>query len=95
MSARVEAAAKTFPGYTEEAQADDLEREINAACRSTVKRILAAADAVMFNDAAIERAAKALNESYTLEWDELPEWAKRDFCNVARTVVAALKEGTE
>jgi hypothetical protein len=39
----VEAAAKTFLGYTPEHEADDLEREINAACRSTAKRILEAA----------------------------------------------------
>jgi len=35
--AAVEAAAKAFPGYTPENEADDLEREINAACRSRAR----------------------------------------------------------
>jgi hypothetical protein len=39
----IEAAARSFAGYTPEDEADDLEREINATCRSTARRILEAA----------------------------------------------------
>ncbi|MDQ0100470.1 hypothetical protein J2T10_000089 [Paenarthrobacter nicotinovorans] len=52
---------------------------------------LAAADAVMFSNEAIERAAKALNAEHAPAWEILPGWVKDDWRKQVRTVVAALK----
>jgi len=80
MNARVEAAAKTFPGYTPEDEADDLEHEINATCRTTVKRILTAADAVMFSESTEAKVAELLYQMRDYTWQVQ-----------ARAVIAALK----
>lgn len=52
---------------------------------------LAAADAVMFSDEAIERAARALNTEHAPAWEILPDWVKDSWREQVRTVVAALK----
>jgi len=65
----VEAAARSFPGYTPEDEADDLEREINAACRSTARRILEAA-APLMTAKALEDAAADIDKG---KWQH-PAW---------------------
>lgn len=58
---------------------------------------LAAADAVMFSEASIERAAKAVHDlgATALSWDERDEELRELYREDARAVVAALKGGTE
>ena len=52
---------------------------------------IAAWEARVFSDEAIERAAKALNAEHSAAWEILPDWVKDDWRKQARVVVAALK----
>ena len=98
MSERVEAAAKTFLGFTPEDRADALEREINAACRSKAKKILTAADAVMFSDESIDRAAAAAFFQDDLgghvrghwTWATIPEEGRNNYRTMVRAVLTAV-----
>ena len=105
MNKRIEAAAKAVYdspaegcsccAYYDHDNDMDAAAEIIGADQRTMlvaQAALDAADAVMFSDEALERAARALNEQYTLEWDKLPEWAREDARRTARAVITALKE---
>jgi hypothetical protein len=43
--------------------------------------------------ATVERAAKALNSEFTLQWEKLPEWVREDERRMVRTVLAAAVKG--
>jgi hypothetical protein len=60
---------------------------------SNARAALEAADAVMFSDEAIERAAKAVHDlgAYAHSWDERAEDLKELYREDARAVIAALK----
>jgi hypothetical protein len=89
----IEAAAATFPGYTPESEADDLEREINAACRAVAKRTLSAAAPYLVREAqaqALEAAAVMIDP------DDSPlflfGWKGR---NLLRDRAAAIRDGDQ
>ena len=94
MSARLEAAAKAMrfrlegvPRNHGWASASEREQFTDDAAKA-----LAAADAEMFSDEAVERAARALNNAFPLNWEKLPEWVREDERKTVRAVIAALKE---
>jgi hypothetical protein len=78
MSARVEAAAKAY-----------FENAGDCTYRDAFRLTLAAADAVMFSEAAIERAAKAVAGDFPWHNNYSPEVVQAH----VRAVVAALREG--
>lgn len=82
MSARVEAASRAFQHSLPYLTYDAATREA-----------LAAADAVMFDDAAVERAAKAMLAAgnHLGGWDALPHFMQDNYLRDARAVIAALK----
>lgn len=99
MSARLEAAAKAIW---------DIDRpetcKIYEECREGTKRALrreataalSAADAVMFSDAAIERAARAVHDLGAVpKWEERDEEIRELYREDVRAVVAALRAGAE
>jgi hypothetical protein len=47
---------------------------------------------LVIDDSTVERAARAMNSQFTLQWEKLPEWAREDECRIARTVLAAAVE---
>lgn len=93
MNARIEAAAKVINQRSVKPMDwdDPRMRSYRFNREYDAKLILAAADAVMFSDEAIERAAKALNAEHAPAWEILPDWVKEDWRKQVRTVVAALK----
>ena len=52
---------------------------------------LAAANAVMFSDEAMERAARALSVDDELNVDSMEPWVLADYQRQVRLVIAALK----
>jgi hypothetical protein len=86
MSARVEAAAQAIS-------------DVNGAA-NVARLTLAAADQIMFSEAAIERAAKAGFESvsglmgFPGPFETAPEPLRKTYRDIARAVVAALREET-
>lgn len=61
-----------------------------------VRLALAASDAVMFSDEAVERAAKTIHDkgtfSFSRTWEERGEELKELYREDVRTIIAALKE---
>ena len=87
MSARVEAAAKVI------AERENAGWPVLTSDRDTAVQALAAADAVMFSDEAVERAARAIHALGTgTKWEDRHEDIKALYREDARTVIAALKE---
>lgn len=101
MTTRNEAAAKAqYEAVTGQPWASAPARSAKL-CREDAAAIAAALDAhdaaqgihrLELDDEAVERAARALNKPYALEWEQLPDWVQEDTRNSARAVVAALKE---
>lgn len=89
MSARVEAAAKGVWGIW-----DELDENEQDNARDMAVSVLHSADSVMFSEAAIERAARALaNLPGNIGWEqESPQYRQRYLDDVS-AVVAALREG--
>lgn len=95
---REEAAAKAYWGDKEP---DDLSVMEMVTARLRADRALAAADAhdathgihrVTLDDATVERAARAINSQFTLQWEKLPEWVREDERRIVRAVLAAAVE---
>jgi len=99
---RIEAGAAEFAAYTPGDDLDEDARLINAGCRYSAKRIIEAADSVMFSEEAIERAGRA---EHANDWHRVnlsaPDWEDED-ANVrdgyrqgVRVIIAALKGAGE
>ncbi|GLU58594.1 hypothetical protein [Paenarthrobacter ureafaciens] len=91
MSARVEAASKAL------CSSPDLWARLPERFRQDYREVAApaldAADAVLFSEAAIERAAKAMFRAQTFnDWGTLDPKIKTIWISKARAVVAALRE---
>ena len=83
MSARIDAAARTL--------LLNCNKDMNAKEQATY--ILRSSDAELFSEAAIERAAKAMQAPWSSRpWDQLSEESKDVYRNDVRAVVAALRE---
>lgn len=89
MSARLEAAVKAWDHHWGDRYGDEALEEMG----EEVQVALAAADAVMFSDEAIERAAEELWDGTDpdVQWDHISEYLKERTRIRARAVVAALK----
>lgn len=82
-NARVEAAEDALRELWNEAEPATVEMETAA--------VLAAADAVMFSDEAVERAARARYEAEGGDWDAARAYDKAEWVFDVRAVIAALK----
>lgn len=101
MSARLEAAAKAMFDTRDDPYDMDEWEEIDSTEREPytcqAAAALSAADAVMFSDAAIERAARAEYEADSCPgdptWEELESYVRDNYHRGIRVIIASLKEG--
>ena len=97
MNQRVEAAAQAYnhasTGADDWNESDRWTTEDRTIRLGEMSHALTAADAVMFSEAAIERAAQVLwDREMQAPWSSVADGFKKPFINEARAVVAALRE---
>jgi len=90
MSKRLEAAVKAWDHHWGDRYGDEAVEEMG----EEVQVALDAADAVMFSDEAVDKAAKAMHDlgAFAHPWEERTEDLKGLYREDVRTIIAALQE---